>query len=140
MTGPGTGGAVSAVESPPAPGESALGPNLGGTTGPLSLVNASAGCGTAVASDEALRIGLVTRVWPDPAFGAGWRAYAQELAAGPTEAYALTKEALRAGADRGLAEFLDAEAALQDRAGRTKDYAEGVDAFLEKRPARFSGS
>ena len=96
--------------------------------------------GTAVASDEALRIGLVTRVWPDPAFGAGWRAYAQELAAGPTEAYALTKEALRAGADRGLAEFLDAEAALQDRAGRTKDYAEGVDAFLEKRPARFSGS
>ncbi|HVR89324.1 MAG TPA: enoyl-CoA hydratase-related protein [Candidatus Limnocylindria bacterium] len=96
--------------------------------------------GGAIPSDEALRIGLVTRVWPDAEFGDRWHAYAKDLAAGATEAYALTKEALNAAGGRDLGPFLDAEAALQDRAGRSHDYAEGVRAFLEKRPARFSGS
>ena len=40
---------------------------------------------------------------------------------------------------RGFAEFLDHEAELQDRAGRTHDYAEGVRAFSEKRPAKMEG-
>lgn len=96
--------------------------------------------GEPVASAEALRIGLATRVWPDGEFASRWRAYAQDLAAGATEAYALTKEALNAAHERGLRDFLEVEVALQDRAGRSKDYAEGVRAFLEKRPARFSGS
>ena len=73
-------------------------------------------------------------------FEASWRAYARGLADGATEAYALTKEGLNAAWDHDLADFLDVEAALQDRAGRTNDYAEGVRAFLEKRPSHFSGS
>jgi 2-(1,2-epoxy-1,2-dihydrophenyl)acetyl-CoA isomerase len=40
---------------------------------------------------------------------------------------------------RGFDEFLDREAELQDRAGRTRDYAEGVRAFSEKRPAKMEG-
>ena len=96
--------------------------------------------GEPMRGDEALRLGLVTRVWPDAVFEANWRAYACGLADGATEAYALTKEGLNAAWDHGLGAFLDVEAALQDRAGRTGDYAEGVRAFLEKRPARFSGS
>lgn len=96
--------------------------------------------GEPVTSEEALRIGLATRVWPDTEFAAAWRAYARELAAGPTEAYALTKEGLNAAWDRGLRDFLETEAALQDRAGRSKDYAEGVRAFLDKRPPRFTGA
>ena len=96
--------------------------------------------GEAIGSEEALRIGLATRVWPDAEFGDAWRAYARGLAEGATEAYALTKEGLNAAWDHGLRDFLDVEAALQDRAGRSADYAEGVRAFLEKRPARFSGS
>lgn len=96
--------------------------------------------GEPVASDEASRIGLVTRVWPDATFADRWRAYARELAAGATEAYALTKEGLNASWERGLRDFLEVEAGLQDRAGRSNDYAEGVRAFLEKRPARFTGS
>ena len=96
--------------------------------------------GEPVTSDEALRIGLATRRWPDAEFAARWRGYARELAEGATEAYALTKEGLNAAWDQGLREFLELEASLQDRAGRSNDYAEGVRAFLEKRPARFSGS
>ena len=95
--------------------------------------------GDPVSADEALRIGLVTRVWPDAEFAVKWRELAQTLARGATEAFALTKEGLNAAMARGFAEFLDHEAELQDRAGRTHDYAEGVRAFGEKRPARMEG-
>jgi 2-(1,2-epoxy-1,2-dihydrophenyl)acetyl-CoA isomerase len=95
--------------------------------------------GEPVAADEALRIGLVTHVWPDAEFAVKWRELAQTLAGGATEAFALTKEGLNAAMARGFAEFLDHEAELQDRAGRTHDYAEGVKAFGEKRPARMEG-
>ena len=95
--------------------------------------------GEPVSADEALRIGLVTRVWPDAEFAAKWRELAQTLARGATEAFALTKEGLNAAMARGFAEFLDHEADLQDRAGRTHDYAEGVRAFSEKRPAKMEG-
>jgi 2-(1,2-epoxy-1,2-dihydrophenyl)acetyl-CoA isomerase len=88
---------------------------------------------------EALRIGLVTRVWRDAEFAKEWNAYAQSLASGATEAFALSKEGLNAAWDRDFPSFLEVEAELQDRAGRTHDYAEGVRAFLGKRPARFEG-
>jgi 2-(1,2-epoxy-1,2-dihydrophenyl)acetyl-CoA isomerase len=95
--------------------------------------------GEPVSADEALRIGLVTRVWPDAEFAAKWRELAQTLSRGATEAFALTKEGLNTAMARGFAEFLDHEAELQDRAGRTHDYAEGVKAFSEKRPAKMEG-
>jgi 2-(1,2-epoxy-1,2-dihydrophenyl)acetyl-CoA isomerase len=95
--------------------------------------------GDPVTADEAVRIGLVTRVWPDEEFAMKWRDFAQTLARGATEAFALTKEGLKAAMARGFAEFLDHEAELQDRAGRTRDYAEGVRAFSQKRPARMEG-
>jgi 2-(1,2-epoxy-1,2-dihydrophenyl)acetyl-CoA isomerase len=95
--------------------------------------------GDPVTADEALRIGLVTRVWPDAEFVVKWRGLAQTIARGATEAFALTKEGLNAAMARGFAEFLDYEAELQDRAGRTHDYAEGVRAFSEKRPANMEG-
>jgi 2-(1,2-epoxy-1,2-dihydrophenyl)acetyl-CoA isomerase len=92
-----------------------------------------------VPAEEALRIGLVTRVWPAGSFEREWRAFAHALADGATEAYALTKEGLNAAWDRDFPSFLEVEADLQDRAGRTRDYAEGVRAFLAKRAARFEG-
>lgn len=95
--------------------------------------------GREVNGQEALAIGLVTRIWPEREFPERWGAFARELAGGATEAFALTKEGLNASWQQGLAEFLDTEAALQDRAGRTHDYAEGVKAFLAKRPPRFEG-
>jgi len=95
--------------------------------------------GDPVSADEALRIGLVTRVWSDAEFADKWRAYARGLAQGATEAYALSKEGLNAAWDRDFASFLELESSLQDRAGRTSDYAEGVRAFTSKTPAKFEG-
>jgi 2-(1,2-epoxy-1,2-dihydrophenyl)acetyl-CoA isomerase len=95
--------------------------------------------GDPVGADEALRIGLVTRVWPDAEFADAWRTYARALAEGATEAFALSKEGLNAAWDRDFASFLELESSLQDRAGRTRDYAEGVRAFTSKTAAKFEG-
>jgi 2-(1,2-epoxy-1,2-dihydrophenyl)acetyl-CoA isomerase len=57
----------------------------------------------------------------------------------PTEALALTKEALNASLFAGLDAQLEVERTLQIRAGATADFAEGVAAFLEKRPPNFKG-
>jgi 2-(1,2-epoxy-1,2-dihydrophenyl)acetyl-CoA isomerase len=61
------------------------------------------------------------------------------LATQPTQGLALIKQALNASATNTLDEQLDLERDLQRRAGRTPDYAEGVKAFMEKRPAQFTG-
>ena len=95
--------------------------------------------GEPVNADDALRLGLVTRVWPDLDFENEWRAYARALAAGATQAFALSKEALKASEEHDLSSFFEIEAELQDRAGRTHDYAEGVRAFRGKRRAEFEG-
>jgi 2-(1,2-epoxy-1,2-dihydrophenyl)acetyl-CoA isomerase len=95
--------------------------------------------GEPVDAQEALRIGLVTRVWPDAEFADAWREYAHAIAAGATEAFALTKDGLNAAIARGFEEFLDVEADLQTRAGRTDDYARGVRAFAAKRRPEFEG-
>ncbi len=88
---------------------------------------------------DAERFGLVARVVPAEALLAEAHALAARLAAGPPVALALTKRALEHGWDASLEEQLEAEAVFQGAAGSTADHAEGIAAFLERRPPRFSG-
>jgi 2-(1,2-epoxy-1,2-dihydrophenyl)acetyl-CoA isomerase len=93
-----------------------------------------------VDADEALRIGLVNRVYPGEQLAARAEEVLVTLATGATLALAGTKELLRANVDRDLDGALAAEAQGQAAAGRTKDHLEGVRAFLEKRPPEFLGA
>jgi 2-(1,2-epoxy-1,2-dihydrophenyl)acetyl-CoA isomerase len=88
---------------------------------------------------EAARIGLVGRVVAADQLLTEARAVAERLAAGAPNAIALTKRALTTTWDRDLDAALEYEAHLQDLAGRTNDHAEGMAAFLEKRPPNFTG-
>ena len=75
----------------------------------------------------------------DDDFEEHWRARAAKLAAGPTAAYRNMKTALRASYDNDLSEQLTLEAHLQGECGNTRDFKEGVMAFMEKRPAKYEG-
>jgi 2-(1,2-epoxy-1,2-dihydrophenyl)acetyl-CoA isomerase len=83
--------------------------------------------------------GLVDRLASDETFAAEVDALAERLATGPTRAYAAAKEQLNATVYASLDEQLELEASLQEQMAASADFAEGVAAFLEKRPARFTG-
>lgn len=88
---------------------------------------------------EADAMGLIWEAVADSGFEAHWKARARTLAEGPTEAYARIKEALRASLSNDMDTQLMLEARLQGEAGRTRDFKEGVLAFLDKRAATFEG-
>ena len=92
-----------------------------------------------VGADDALRIGLVNRVVPADRLLPEAQALGRRLAEGAPRALALTKRALAHGVESSLDEALEYEAMLQGIAGRTADHAEGIAAFVEKRPPRFTG-
>ena len=88
---------------------------------------------------DAERFGLVARVVPAAVVLDEARSIALRLASLAPQALALTKRALDRTWSRDLATALDDEAYLQGLAGATADHAEGIAAFVEKRPARFTG-
>ena len=95
--------------------------------------------GDQIDASEALRIGLVSRVVPAAEFPAELAAYAKRLATGATRAIGATKRLIAEGARSTLRESLQREAATQNELARGEDFAEGVRAFLEKRPPDFTG-
>jgi 2-(1,2-epoxy-1,2-dihydrophenyl)acetyl-CoA isomerase len=88
---------------------------------------------------DAERLGLVSAVVPAESLLDEAHALAARLAAGAPRALALTKRALNRSLETDLESALEYEAFLQGIAGRTADHAEGLRAFLEKRPPRFTG-
>jgi 2-(1,2-epoxy-1,2-dihydrophenyl)acetyl-CoA isomerase len=86
-----------------------------------------------------LELGLVNRAVPAGTALTAAREWAARLAAGPAMATAALKRALRAAPTRTLDESLALEVQLQRECIHHPDFAEGVRAFLEKRPPRFGG-
>jgi len=119
-------------------------PDAGGTWMLPRLVGdararAMAMLGEPVGAAQAEAWGLIWRVLPDETLLETAAGIAATLAGLPTEAMRLMKQAFAASGQNTFDAQLDLERDLQRAAGRTPDFREGVQAFLEKRPARFTG-
>lgn len=108
-------------------------PRLAGTAAALDLC----WTGDLIGSEDALRMGLVQRIYPAKEFAKRWREYAARLAAAPATSVRAAKRTLVAAAGRTLEQCLDAEARAQAACWASADSAEGLRAFVEKRAARF---
>ena len=95
--------------------------------------------GEAVAAERAAEWGLIWKAGADEVLMSEAHGLALRLAQGPTRALGLTKRALNRSGVNDLDAQLDLERDLQREAGLGGDYREGVAAFLEKRPPRFTG-
>ena len=95
--------------------------------------------GGKVSAEEALRIGLVNQVVPGDRLQATVNEFARKLASLPTRTIGLTKRAIDAAWNAELESQLDLEATFQAEAAKTRDYREGVAAFVEKRKPQFRG-
>lgn len=94
--------------------------------------------GDTLDANEARRIGLVARVFPAPDFAASAQEIAERIAKAP-RGIGLVKRAVNHANLANLEADLEYEAHLQEIAGRSADYDEGVKAFLEKRTPVFTG-
>jgi len=92
-----------------------------------------------VEAERAQQIGMINSVVEDDELMKHALAIAEKLADAPTAAIGQIKQLVDASAGAELAAQLDRERLSQIKMGQTKDFAEGVTAFLEKRPARFTG-
>lgn len=90
-------------------------------------------------AEEALRMGMIYKVFEQDVFMESVMSIAQTLADMPTYGLALTKQALNQTFSNTLTQQLQLEDELQTIAGQSKDYAEGTAAFLQKRKPKFVG-
>ncbi len=119
-------------------------PDAGGTYWLPRQMGAAKAMGAALFADkitarEASQMGMIYEAIPDATFEAHWQARAAKLAKGPTVAYQHLKTAIRGSFENSLDDQLALEAKLQGACGKTRDFQEGVMAFLEKRPANYEG-
>lgn len=96
--------------------------------------------GDKLPATKALQWGLINDVASDDELMTVAREKATQLANGPTQALAMIRELIWDSADRNFDTQIHAERNAQRAAGRTSDFREGVSAFLQKRPADFTGN
>ncbi|MGE3997907.1 MAG: enoyl-CoA hydratase-related protein, partial [Variibacter sp.] len=92
-----------------------------------------------IRGDDLERMGLVYKVFDDDKFVEEVGAFAKRLAEGPAATYRLIKEAARASMTNDLSTQLDFERDQQRKAGKTRDFTEGVAAFKAKRAPQYEG-
>ncbi len=92
-----------------------------------------------ISADEAERIGMIYKVLPDESFKEESEKLAATLAQMPTKALHYTKQALNHSFINNFEDQLHDEELFQEKAGATKDYKEGIEAFLQKRKPKFRG-
>jgi len=119
-------------------------PDAGGTYWLPRQMGAARAMGAAlfaepISARQAADWGMIWEAVPEEEFANHWWTRADKLAKGPTAAYRHVKEAIRRSYDNSLDEQLALEAHLQGECGKTRDFKEGVLAFLEKRPANYEG-
>jgi 2-(1,2-epoxy-1,2-dihydrophenyl)acetyl-CoA isomerase len=96
--------------------------------------------GEPLSAERAEAWGMIWKCVDDDALAAEVDALAAKFAGAPTKGLAMIKQLIRESGARSLAEQLDVERDAQRALGRTDDYKEGVAAFMEKRPPKFTGS
>ena len=119
-------------------------PDSGGTFFLPRLVGTARAMGLAMLGDklsaeQAAAWGLIWKCVEDAELGPTTDALLTQLAQAPTRGLAAIKRALHASAGNTLEQQLDVERDTQRELGYSDDYREGVTAFLEKRPPRFTG-
>jgi 2-(1,2-epoxy-1,2-dihydrophenyl)acetyl-CoA isomerase len=95
--------------------------------------------GDKVSAEEAEKLNMIYKVVDDEVFEEEIKKFAEHLATMPTRGLGLTKKAVNLGLFNSLEDQLDVEERLQTEAGETDDFAEGVNAFLQKRAPIFKG-
>src|SRR5260221_7631715 len=95
--------------------------------------------GEKVTAEEAERIGMIYKFFPDQTFSENAMNIAFSLAQMPTKGLAYTKQVLNSSMNTNFEDQLEQENIFQMKAAQTKDYKEGVQAFLKKRKPDFKG-
>jgi 2-(1,2-epoxy-1,2-dihydrophenyl)acetyl-CoA isomerase len=95
--------------------------------------------GARISADQAVDWGLAWKAVEAEALAGEAESLLEQLASGPTLAYAAVRRTARAALDLDFTGALAAEREAQKQAGRTADFHEGAAAFIARRPARFSG-